>query len=100
MWRFDMVGMFEGRVQRFPNLIRFLEIVPSERIVMDHGTPDPEDPDRFRVMVTFDSQADGKTVLTLRRLHPSRERRRTVIGFGAVEYGLQALDGLAAWLDR
>ena len=100
MWRFDMVGMFEGRVQRFPNLIRFLEIVPSERIVMDHGTPDPEDPDRFRVMVTFDSQADGKTVLTLRQLHPSRERRQTVIGFGAVEYGLQTLDGLAAWLDR
>lgn len=36
----------------------------------------------------------------MRQLHPSRERRRTVIGFGAVEYGLQTLDGLAAWLDE
>ncbi|MDE3122806.1 MAG: SRPBCC family protein [Paracoccaceae bacterium] len=100
VWRFDMVGMFEGQEQRFANLIRFLEIVPNERIVMDYGTPDPDDPDRFRVTVTFDSQADGKTVLTLRQLHPSPERRRAVIGFGAVEYGLQTLDGLATWLDR
>lgn len=98
-WRFDMVGVFEGRAQRFPNLIRFIQIAPGERIVMDHGTPEPDDPDRFHVVVTFDAQADGKTVLTLRQLHPSRERRRAVIGFGAVEYGLQTLDSLGAWLD-
>ncbi len=30
----------------------------------------------------------------------SRERRQAVIGFGAVDYGLQTLDGLAAWLDE
>lgn len=100
IWRFDMVGVFEGKPQRFPNLIRFLEIVPNERIVMDHGSPDPNDPDRFRVTVTFDEQSDGKTVLTMRQLHPSPERRRFVIGFGAVEYGLQTLDSLGAWLDR
>ncbi len=98
-WRFDMVGVFEGRAQRFANLIRFIQIVPGERIVMDHGTPDADDPDRFHVVVTFDEQADGKTVLTLRQLHPSRARRRVVIGFGAVEYGLQTLDSLAAWLE-
>ena len=95
-----MVGMFEGQERRFPNLMRFLEILPTERIVMDYGTPDPNDPDRFRMMVTFDEQGDGKTVLTLRQLHPTRARRQTVIGFGAVEYGIQTLDGLAAWLDR
>ena len=94
-----MVGMFEGKEQRSPNLMRFTEIVPNERIVADHGTPDPDDPDRFRFTVTFDEQTDGKTVLTMRQLHPSRERRRAVIGFGAVEYGLQTLDGLAAWLN-
>lgn len=98
VWRFDMVGVFEGQSQRFPNLMRFLEIVQNERIVVDYGTPEPNDPDRFRMTVTFDQQADGKTVLTLRQLHPSSERRRTVIGFGAVEYGLQTLEGLAVWL--
>ena len=99
LWRFDMVGIFEGQERRFPNLMRFLEILPTERIVMDYGTPDADDPDRFRMMVTFDEQGDGKTVLTLRQLHPSRARRQAVIGFGAVEYGLQTLAGLAAWLD-
>jgi uncharacterized protein YndB with AHSA1/START domain len=49
-----MVGVFEGQEQRFPNLMRFLEIVPNERIVMDYGTPDPDDPDRFRATVAFD----------------------------------------------
>lgn len=99
VWRFDMVGMFEGQPQRFANLMRFLEIVPNKRIVMDYGTPDPDDPERFRMIVTFDEQADGKTVLTMRQLHPSPERRQAVIRFGAVEYGLQTLEGLEAWLS-
>lgn len=100
IWQFDMVGLFEGKEQRFGNLMRFVEIVPHERIVVEYGTPEPNDPDRFRMTVTFDEQSEGKTVLTLRQLHPSRERRQFVIGFGAVEYGLQTLDNLAAWLDR
>lgn len=100
VWRFDMVGTFEGREQRFPNLMQFLEIVPDERIVVDYGSPDPEDPDRFYMVVTFDEQSDGKTVLTMRQLHPTRERRQAVVAFGAVEYGMQTLDGLASWLDR
>ena len=100
VWLFDMVGVFEGEAQRFPNLMRFIEIVPNERIVADYGTPDADDPDRFRITITFDEQADGKTVLTMRQLHPNPERRQAVIRFGAVGYGLQTLEGLAAWLDR
>lgn len=100
VWQFDMVGTFEGQEQRLPNLMRFVQIVPNERIVMDYGTPEPDDPDRFHMVVTFDEQADGKTVLTMRQLHPSRERRQAVISFGAVEYGLQTLEGLATWLGR
>lgn len=98
-WRFDMVGVFEGRQQRFPNLMRFLKIVPNELIVVDYGGPDLNDPERFHMTITFDEQADGKTVLTMRQLHPSRERRQVVVAFGAVEYGQQTLDSLATWLD-
>lgn len=65
---------------------------------MDYETPDSDDPDRFRVTVTFDEQSDGKTVLTMRQRHPSRERRQAVTGFGAVEYGLQTLDGIGAYI--
>jgi uncharacterized protein YndB with AHSA1/START domain len=100
VWRFDMVGMFEGQEQRFANLMRFIQIVPNERILVDYGTPEPDDPDRFHMLVTFDVQGDGKTVLTMRQLHPSRERRQAVLAFNAVEYGLQTLDKLATYLDR
>jgi uncharacterized protein YndB with AHSA1/START domain len=99
-WRFDMVGQFDGRQQRFANLMRFIEIVPNERIVIDHGTPDPDDPNRFRMTVTFDAQANGKTVVTLRQLHPTAERRQAIIGFGAVEYGLQTLTSLETYLGQ
>lgn len=99
LWRFDMVGEFEGQQQRFANQMRFIKIVPNELIVVDYGTPEPDDPQRFYMVITFDEQADGKTVLTMRQLHPSRKRRQEVLAFGAVEYGQQTLDSLANWLD-
>lgn len=62
---------------------------------MDHGSDIDADPGRFRTTITFDAQSDGKTVLTLRQLHPSKDQRQAGIGFGAVEYGYQTLDKLA-----
>jgi uncharacterized protein YndB with AHSA1/START domain len=50
------------------------------------------------VTITLDEQADGKTVLTLRQLHPTVEQRDTKLGFGAVELGLQTMDKLARHL--
>jgi hypothetical protein len=55
-------------------------------------------PRSFPGDVTFDEQADGKTVLTLRQLHPTVEQRDAVIGFGAVELGLQTMQKLAGHL--
>ncbi len=93
--RFDMVAP-DGTV--YTNRFDYLEVVPSARLVMDHGSDVDDAPDRFRVTVTFDSQADGKTVLTLRQLHPTAERRAEVIGFGAVELGMQTMAKLAIHL--
>jgi uncharacterized protein YndB with AHSA1/START domain len=90
--RFDMAGA-DGNV--FTNRFDYLEVVPSERLVMDHGTDVDDDPARFRVMITLDEQADGKTVVTLRQLHPTVEQRDAKIGFGAVELGLQTMQKLA-----
>jgi uncharacterized protein YndB with AHSA1/START domain len=92
-WRFDMRAP-DGTL--YPNRIDFLEIRKPELLVFDHGTDQDDDPHRFRVTITFDVQSDGKTVITLRQLHPSKARRDTAIGFGAVEYGYQTLDKLAA----
>ena len=82
----------------FTGRLDYLEVVPGRRLVLDHGSDTDDDPDRFRVTVTLDEQADGKTVLTLRQLHPTAERRAAVIGFGAVELGLQTLRKLARHL--
>jgi uncharacterized protein YndB with AHSA1/START domain len=93
--RFDMTSP-DGMV--FTNRFDYLEVVPSERLVMDHGSDVDDDQTRFRVTITLDAQADGKTVLTLRQLHPSVEQRAAAIGFGAVELGLQTMQKLARHL--
>lgn len=92
VWRFDMVAA-DGT--RYGNRMKFLSMEAPARIEVEHGSDQDDDPDRFRMLVTFDEQSDGKTVLTLRQMHPSRERRAWAIGFGAVEYGGQTLAKLA-----
>lgn len=82
----------------YTNRFEYLEVVPDERLVMDHGTDLDDDPARFRVTITFDEQSDGKTVLTLRQLHPTAALRNEKIGFGAVELGQQTMGKLALHL--
>jgi uncharacterized protein YndB with AHSA1/START domain len=55
---------------------------------------------RFRVTITFDEQADKKTVVTMRQLLATKEQRAATIGFGAVEIGYGTLDNLAAYLRK
>jgi uncharacterized protein YndB with AHSA1/START domain len=97
VWRFNMVA---PNGQRFDNRMTFLEIIPNEKLVLDHGSDQDDDPNRFHVTITFDQQSDGKTVLTLRQLHPSKTQRDATIGFGAVELGYQTLDKLAEYLAK
>ncbi len=95
MWRFDMVAP-DGT--RYDNRMTFLVIDRPRRIEVEHGADRDGDPARFRMLVTFDAQDDGRTVLTLRQMHPSAAQRQATIGFGAVAYGAQTLDKLARHL--
>jgi len=95
VWRFDMIAP-DGH--RYDSRIEFLEMLPHERLVFEHGSDKDNDPTRFRMTITFDQQNDGKTVLTLRQLHPSKAQRDGGIDFGAVELGYQTLDKLAEHL--
>ncbi|MGH9044117.1 MAG: SRPBCC family protein [Acidimicrobiales bacterium] len=92
---FDMISG-DGTV--FTNRFDYIEVAPCERLVMDHGFDTDHDPARFRVTITLDEQADGKTVLTLRQLHPTVEQRDAKIGLGAVALGLQTMQKLAGYL--
>lgn len=94
-WRFVYTGPDRAV---WDNRIVFLRIQAPDLIEMEHGSDKDDDPDRFHVTVLFDSQSDGKTVLTMRQLHPTKAQRDAGIGFGAVEYGYQTLDKLAQHL--
>jgi len=83
---------------RYDNRMVFLRVEAPRLIEIEHGSDKDEDPARFHVTVTFDSQSDGKTVLTMRQLHPTKEQRDATIGFGAVEFGYQTLGKLARHL--
>ena len=96
LWRFDMIAP-NGR--RYTNRMQFRRIEPPTLIEVDHGTDVGDDPGRFRTTITFDEQSDGKTVITLRQLHPTKAQRDAGIGFGAVEYGYQTLEKLARHVE-
>jgi uncharacterized protein YndB with AHSA1/START domain len=91
-WRFDMVAP-DGT--NYGNRMTFLRIEAPRLIEVLHGGDEDGDASAHRMLVTFDEQANGKTVVTLRQMHASKARREEVIGFGAVEYGGQTLDKLA-----
>ena len=95
VWWFDMIAP-DGTC--YPSRMDFLRVDPPNVIEALHGK-DADDPDRFRLRVTFDEQGDDKTVVTHRQIHPTPERRKTVIGFGAVELGGQTLSKLAAQVE-
>jgi uncharacterized protein YndB with AHSA1/START domain len=94
-WRFVFVAP-DGT--RYDNRMVFLKVEAPHLLEMDHGTDKDDDLGRFRVIVTFDEQSNGKTVVTLRQLHPTSAQRDAKISFGAVEFGYQTLDKLALHL--
>jgi uncharacterized protein YndB with AHSA1/START domain len=102
-WRFDMIAP-DGKV--FDNRMVFLEIKAPALLVFDHGSDKDDDEHRFRVTITFDEQTDdkfgfaGKTVVTMRQLHPTKEQRDAGVAFGAVEIGYTTLDKLAEHLRQ
>jgi uncharacterized protein YndB with AHSA1/START domain len=96
LWRFDMIAP-DG--QRYTNRMQFRRIDRPTLIEFDHGVDRDEDPGQFRTTLTFDEQSDGKTVITLRQLHPTKAQRDAGIGFGAVEYGYQTLEKLARHVE-
>lgn len=93
-WRFDMIAP-DGTC--YPNRMVFKRIERPALIEADHGVDDDNDPNMFHMRVTFDEQSNGKTVVTLRQIHPSKAHRDGALAFGAVEYGYQTLDKLAQY---
>ena len=94
LWRFIMHGP-DG--SDYPNRIRYLEVVPSERLVYLHGDDIDNAPDDFEVTVTFETVGE-KTRLTMRLLFQTAEQCAKTKEFGAIELGKQTLGRLANYL--
>ena len=94
-WRFTYVSP-DGI--RYENRVVFLNIDEPNSIEFDHGPDEDDSATRFRVLITFDEQSNGKTVLSLRQLHPTKAQRDGGLGFGAVEIGNGTLNNLEKYL--
>jgi uncharacterized protein YndB with AHSA1/START domain len=73
MWDFTMHGP-DGK--NYHNVSRFVEIVPTEKLVFDHLKP----MHRFRVVTTLEA-VGNQTSLTFRMIHPTVEECQQVIAF-------------------
>ena len=91
-WRFIYTGP-DG--VRYENRMVFLRVDAPRLLEIEHGTDVDAAPPRFHTTLTFDEQSDGKCVLTMRQLHPTKAQRDAGSGFGAVELGYQTLEKLA-----
>jgi uncharacterized protein YndB with AHSA1/START domain len=82
----------------YPNRIAYKEIVAAQRLAYHHDGDVDGDPHGFDVLVTFATQGEGRTLLTMRSTFPSVEARNAVLKFGAVELGKQTIEKLAKWI--
>lgn len=93
IWRFIMHGP-DG--VDYDNVIKYIEIVPPERLVYEHG--DEGEPSQFSTVVTF-AEENGKTRVTMASLFPTAEARDHVVQeFQAIEGGKQHLERLGEYL--
>lgn len=81
----------------WPNLITYVEVVPQERLVYDHG--DEGKPNQFRVTAQFEAVERNKTRLTMTMLFPTAAMKQEVVEtYGAVGGANQTLGRLEAYL--
>ena len=96
VWRLVMHGP-DGT--DYDNKIVFVDVVPPERLVYNHGDGSDNDPYQFVVTITFE-EVGGKTRLTMHSLFATQEARDFVVReYGAIEGGNQTLDRLGEYLS-
>ncbi len=93
-WRYTMHGP-DGA--DWPNVTRYLEVVPRKRLVYDHGGTD-DTPPLFRVTLEF-TEVDGRTHLDFEMAFPTPELARQSAGFIRKANGESTWDRLAEHLD-
>jgi uncharacterized protein YndB with AHSA1/START domain len=84
----------------YENKITYLEVVPPERLVYEHGGDKECEPVNFKVTVTFEDLG-GRTKLRITSLFPTAAARDFAVReYGAVQGMQQTLDRLGEQLGR
>lgn len=92
-WRFTMHGP-DGT--DYPNVVRYREVRPGERLWYRHSSSEESD-DGFDVVITFTDEGRG-TRVTLRQTHPTAERAAEIATY-ALEGGRQTMARLDGYLS-
>ena len=95
IWRYTMHGP-DGT--DWPNYVTYLEVVPPERLLYDHGAEEGQPP-HFQVTITF-AEVGAATEVTLHSVFPTAEAKEATAKFGAVEGGKQTLAKLDDYLAQ
>jgi len=95
VWKFTMHGP-DGT--DYPNLVVFDKLVKPDYITYTHGSFD--EPEAFKVKVSFEEVEGGKTRITMRSLFPTVEAMEATKKFGAVELGNTTLEKLEEELKK
>ncbi len=93
VWAFEMVGP-DGK--EYPNRITYDAVEEPERLAYTHGSPD--EPEQFRVSVTFDELDEAGTELTMEMRFPSAAALDEALEFDADNGAEQTLGRLAEHL--
>lgn len=96
VWRFTMHGP-DGT--DYPNRVTYTEITRPELLRYDHDTGNDDNPEGFKVTITFTDRGN-KTEVTLQCLFATEEEANAKKKFGAVEGGNQTLQRLSEFLAR
>lgn len=94
-WRYEMRSAEYGN---FPNRVRYVQIVPNERLEYEHDGGEG-DPNGFHVVVTF-TTVPGGTEVRLCNILQTREDAEAKRAFGAVEFGNQTLSKLGEAIEE
>ena len=94
VWEFTMHGP-DGT--DYPNWIQWMEIRPTDVIVLRHGEG-PDDPEQFSSTFIFEERTDGTRVTLRSEFKTKALRDRAAEEYGAIEGANQTLDSLATYL--
>jgi uncharacterized protein YndB with AHSA1/START domain len=96
IWRLTMHGP-DGT--DYPNLIRYYEVVPPEKLVYNHSSGEPDDPG-FHVTILFETEG-AMTRVTMHSIFVTKEVRDMVVQkYHAIEGGKQTLARMEEYLKK